>query len=72
MLDNYDESSLNIYRNALYCTSFTVQFKNLIEILGGSLLIASEGVCYMGNITKFKKQTLERLQSGNFNKIKCI
>nr|XP_034301603.1 minichromosome maintenance domain-containing protein 2 isoform X2 [Crassostrea gigas] len=32
-------------------------------IEGGSLLIASEGVCYMGNITKFKKQTLERLQS---------
>lgn len=42
--------------------------KNLIEILGGSLLIASEGVCYMGNITKFKKQTLERLQSGNLIK----
>ncbi|XP_078325108.1 minichromosome maintenance domain-containing protein 2-like isoform X3 [Crassostrea virginica] len=32
-------------------------------IEGGSLMLASHGVCYMGNLSKFKKQTLERLHS---------
>lgn len=42
-------------RNVFYCILFIVKCKNFIEILGGLLLIVSEGVCYMGNIIKFKK-----------------
>ncbi|XP_061183999.1 minichromosome maintenance domain-containing protein 2-like [Saccostrea echinata] len=33
----------------------------LIE--GGTLLLASDGICYLGDVSKFKKQTFEKLQS---------
>ncbi|XP_062572280.1 minichromosome maintenance domain-containing protein 2-like [Saccostrea cucullata] len=33
----------------------------LIE--GGTLMLASDGICYLGDVSKFKKQTFEKLQS---------